>query len=44
MLLKVVLYGDRLWIVNMAANGGVGVQNQVREPHGISLWKFIRAG
>ena len=26
MLLKVVPYGDRLWIVNMTANGGADVQ------------------
>ena len=26
MLLKAIHYGARLWIVNMAANGGDGVQ------------------
>ena len=39
MLLKVILYGARWWIVNMAANGEVNAQT-----YGVSLWKFIRAG
>ena len=35
MLLKVVLYGDRLWIVNMATNGGAGVQIKLENLMGL---------
>ena len=47
MVLSVILYGEGRWIKNMRACGGGGgcwISNQVQQPYGVSLWKFIRAG